>query len=215
MTRRIHIDAEDDPPQVVPIGRGAPALRAAVLCPGPSLSPFEDTDAHDVRIGVNRAAGAVRCEYWVALDVHTAGITTPRGKPVVVNKPNIHRQMCDEFPCVSQLSHLSVEGLRLRRPGSEKINWQRFGLTVAVVLAAELGAARIDCFGVDWCGQSDFDGFRHTRNRRTDSRWQRERRLYQQVVAALAERGVIVRRMTFGQNDGAGQLQLVDPRSRR
>jgi hypothetical protein len=215
MTRRIHIDAEDDRPQLVPVGRSAPALRAAVLCPAPSLSRFEDTDAHDLCIGVNRAAGAMRCDYWVALDVHTAGITTPRGEPVVVNKPNIHRQMCGEFPYVSQLAHLSVEGLRLRRPGSEKINWQRFGLTVAVVLAAELGAARVDCFGVDWCGQSDFDGFRHIRNRRTESRWQRERQLYHQVVAALAERGVLVRRMTGGQDDGAGQLQLTDPRSRQ
>lgn len=110
MTRRIHIDTKDDSPQLVPIARGTPPLRVVVVCPDPSRSRFEDINAHDLRIGVNRVASAVRCDYWVTLDIHTANIRTPRGKTVVVNNPNIHRQMCDEFPHVSRLTDSQDDG---------------------------------------------------------------------------------------------------------
>jgi len=210
-TEQMPIHLEESPPQTAPAARGISARSVAVLCPGPSLSTFEDTDAYDVRIGVNRAAGVVRCDYWVALDVHTAGITVPRGTPVVVNKPNIHKQMCREFQYVTQLPHLSVGSLRLREPRSKTTNWRRFGLTVALVLAAELGAVHIDCFGVDWCGQADFDGFCCVRNRRTESRWERERRLWGQVAAVLAERNVIIRRVSDHRADCEDQLQVSKP----
>jgi hypothetical protein len=196
------------PPQTIPVGYGRSLRRIAVLCPGPSLLTFKELDAYDVRIGVNRAAEAVRCDYWVALDVHTAGITLPQGQPVVVNTPDTHSQMCSEFPYVSRLGHMSLASLRLDCSKREPINWRRFGLTVAMVLGAQLGADRVDCFGVDWHGQADFDGSRHIRNRRSESRWQREQRLWCQVAGAMLELGIHVRRITAAHAGCQSKLQL-------
>jgi hypothetical protein len=170
--------------------------RAAVLCPGPSLPIFADREGYDIRIGVNRAVAAYRCDYWVALDTHTGGMAKPIGSPVIVNRSGIYRQMCRQFPIVVPLRHMDHSGLSYPPSKKRNIGWRRFGATVALVLAAHLEAKGIDCFGVDWRGMEDFDGFTSPKNRRSDNRWAREREVWQQVCDALAAQGVAVRRMS-------------------
>ncbi len=113
---------------------------------------------------------------------------------MVVNKPNIYRQMCRQCDYVRGLEHmaqtlLTTDGLR-----ESKVSWARFGATVSLVLAAHLGARQIDCFGVDWDGEEDFDGFTSEKNRRTDSRWKREIGIWDQLCHILSDHGVTVTR---------------------
>ena len=186
--RRIHTS-------VATWGADERADKVAILCPGPSLGSFADRDGYDCRIGVNRAAGAFLCDYWVALDVHTAGMTEPMGSPVIVNRENIHRRMCREHPYVKRLQHLNYTRLSFRTDDKRKIHWGRFSATVALVLAANLSAKQVDCFGIDWRGEEDFDGFTFIKNRRSDRRWQREQQLWRQVCKTLSSKGAVIRRI--------------------
>jgi hypothetical protein len=47
---------------------GDQAVKAALLCPGPSLVQTFDDDFAGWRVGVNRAALAFKCDWWAALD---------------------------------------------------------------------------------------------------------------------------------------------------
>ena len=166
--------------------------RIAILCPGPSLREFGDREGYDVRIGVNRAVEAYRCDYWVALDRRTFGMTKPLGRPTLVSHDSAYRQMCRQWPEAETFPHLSYQSLD---PLSPRVRWRKFSATTALVLASHLGASSIDCWGADWTGETDFDGYTHRRQNRTLSRWRQEARLWQTVCELLAERGATVRRV--------------------
>jgi len=167
--------------------------RAAILCPGPSLTAFDDRAGHDVRIGVNRAAEAYRCDYWVALDAHTFGMCEPVGRPVLVCRTATYTKMCRRWPAAGEFEHLATNRLPGPRTRS-KLRWRAYSATTALVLAAHLRSGSVDCWGVDWAGRADFDGYTHPRQRRDGRRWDRERKIWTALCDLLAADGVTVAR---------------------
>lgn len=75
-----------------------------------------------------------------------------------------------------------------------------FGLytaTAALVLLARLGATRVSVYGADWTDAPDFDGVAAGENR-TETRWNRERAIWGEVVEWMRGRGCEVERICDG-----------------
>jgi len=178
------------------------AKTIVVLCPGPSLLAFAKADAAPSAperlaavIGVNRVVTAFQCDYWVCLDVHAGDqieVGAILGAPTIVAGPGVpkriarrHRQAAD-WPT---LVHTEIDLPR------DQVAWGRFGATTAVALAASLGAKLIRCFGVNWKGTADFDGFEHIKQRRDEARWDEERALWTALAGLLESRGVRLERV--------------------
>ncbi len=186
---------------------------AAVLAPGPWLAAVtaEELAGYDLVIGVNRAVAVARCDWWVNLDGHLFW-TIVRDEKAFEDVPDVLKPIfiCSRgtwYPINLKpesngfrwMDSRTVEGTIPRRP----VRWAKFSFTTAIVLAAHLGARRIDCYGATWSGVADFDGYTSGKNQRTDSRWERERKVYEELREMLAGRGVAVRRMM---NEPVNQL---------
>jgi len=178
-------------------------MKACVLCPGPSLSrqvgrPLREK--YDIIIGVNRAVEAFECDYWVALDTRTFGMTKVVGRPVLVTNALHYRKMCTESPEAREFRHLDPKTIVPRKlcPG-----WSTKGLLAAVAVAHAKGAEEVDCYGVDWEGTADFDGKTFPGQKRTAKRWQKETRLFSKLAQILAKRGTTVRRIIPPPEDSA------------
>ncbi|GAH27881.1 unnamed protein product, partial [marine sediment metagenome] len=63
-----------------------------------------------------------------------------------------------------------------------------------LVAAFHCKAQEIECWGVDWEGKADFDGFGHSKMKRNDARWASERAQWGRLVQALEKRGIRVTR---------------------
>lgn len=152
---------------------------AAILCPGPSLTRYDGSG--DIRIGVNRAAIAYQCDHWCAIDYHMVKDKWPQVK----GKPQLwtDRQQVQKFG-----------GNYFRTIDTDcPANWGTFSMTVAIVLAAHLGATQIDVWGCDWAGTLDYDGAPEG-SMRTDDRWARERKLYAEIETWLTGKGITITR---------------------
>jgi hypothetical protein len=170
-------------------------MNACVLCPGPSLGRFlgdPSRPQYDLTIGVNRAVEAISCDYWVALDTCTFGLTMVVGKPMLVTGKGHYRQMCRRWPAAEEFEHLDLMGLTTKHLPSR---WRTKSFLTAIVLAYTKGATEIDCYGVDWKGSADFDGRTFPEQKRTEKRWAKESRSFEELKAALRRRGVTVARM--------------------
>jgi hypothetical protein len=169
---------------------------AAVLCPGPSLEEFEPAGEHaayDLTIGVNRAAGRFPCDVWVALDARTFLKTQVLGAPLIVTA-------ADQFTLMGRMdaraaAFRSIAPLTFG-PRIHKAAWHSKGLTVACVAAWAAGARFVDCYGVDWFGEADWDGHTDPKNQRTPDRWAAERRLFEATRQWLESQGTVVRRVS-------------------
>lgn len=162
-------------------------MKAAVLCPGPSLTTtWTEPHQYDLVVGVNRACQHTECAYVVAMDKETVAELAPLGNPTVVTTLQSH-----------ELARSKAKLLNI----ADVKNWFRqsgtfhFSATNAVITAAYLGATDIDVYGADMHGTADFDGIELERFRRSDARWQRERSLFGRIVTLLAQRGVTVTRV--------------------
>ncbi len=170
-------------------------MKACVLCPGPSLSgrigqPIRER--YDLVVGVNRAAEVFECDYWVALDTRTFGMTRVVGRPMIVSSAVHYRRMCAEWPEARTFEHLDTATLASRKlPHS----WSTKGLLTALVVAHSKGANTIDCYGVDWKGVRDFDGQTFPGQKRTTKRWDREARQFAKLKEALLSLNTTVRRI--------------------
>lgn len=175
--------------------QAAGKLRAAVLCPGPSLvRTFEGkTGRYGLVIGVNRAVGRFSCDYWSMLDDHSFAMAQPIGHPTVLCDPTAWQRVKREFPHAAQHDLVTVRDVSSVPLLPTK--WHTWSATAAVALAHHLGARHIDCFGMDWSGIEDFDGTTDARNVRDADRWRRERDCYHGLVDLLAELGTTVARV--------------------
>lgn len=161
----------------------------AILCPGLSLAQFtQQPGEYDVLIGVNRAAGFKPCDYWVMLDYETFARSEPIGWPTIVTRGGIYRALVRAFPDAKK--HPFINAKLYDGPIAQR--WKAFSSTTALMFAAHLGATRIDCFGMDWEGLSDWDGMPHAG--RDPERWEREMKLWEGLVRWLANRNVEVSR---------------------
>ena len=170
-------------------------MKACILCPGPSLAealrrPLREE--YETVVGVNRAAEAFACDDWVALDVRTFGMTAPMGRPTIVTSLPHFRAMCREWPGAREYPHLDPRDVV---PQSLRREWATKGLLTAVAVAWARGADVIDCFGLDWEGEADFDGRTFAGQKRTVERWQREAEQFARLAADLARRGAAVTRV--------------------
>ena len=169
-----------------------PIRHAAVLCPGPSLDSYKTaTGPHDVAIGVNRAVMVYPCQYWVCLDSWTYEFSEPIGLPTIVCRQAIREQIEAKHDGMRMvpLTFLNPDDIDLP---AEPATWPQFGSTVAIALAASLGAKHIDCYGMDLAGRADHDGFIDRRQRRSAGRWRVEKRLLEKFLPWLEGRGVEV-----------------------
>ena len=169
-------------------------MKAAILCPGPSLAGVTQADIGDCElvVAVNRAATYLHADYVTLLDPYTFGWCRDegfKGKPGIVAARDIYEQMCAAFPEAEHHRFLQRKNDWLPVPG---LQWFTKGLTTALVLAYVKGADQIRCYGVDWLGTEDFDGFTNGRQQREPKRWANEISLVRAVCHQLTDRGVRV-----------------------
>jgi len=156
-----------------------------------------ELDYRDV-VGVNRAVLRVPCTWWVCLDAHTADWVFDQGGPVIhpagiAASLAVYREIGSRHPVVGHWGHVEHTALEMPRA---TVSWRKFSASVALVLAAKhLAAASIDCYGVAWDGEMDFDGFKHDRQRRDADRWAEDKHVWRATAGLLVAGGVMVRRM--------------------
>ena len=175
-------------------------MEAAIYCPGPSLDWALAQPRRDSRltIAVNRAAERVVADYWAMLDPVTWEITGRlASSPAVVCAPSCWRELVARQPEAEALGWAFPDA-KLAESLAPLARWRTKSMTVAMVLAATLGAKRIDLWGVDLEGEADFDGRSYGCQRRDPARWTAERSLLNQVARNLADHAVPVRRITPG-----------------
>lgn len=87
-----------------------------------------------------------------------------------------------------------IEHLRSACPTS--IAWQRYTMTVAIVLAETLGADVITLYGCEWQGTRDWDGATNLRNEGRDAhRWRAEEDATRLIAQWMIDDGVSLRRV--------------------
>lgn len=168
-------------------------MNAAVLCPGPSLASFPGRQGFDLVVAVNRAVNVHGADYLVALDDVTFGLCEFRNgsRPTLVSPASIHERTVEAHEAARHLPLLELDRTWMS-DRNRTMRWWSKGLTVALVLAWVKGADAIRCFGVDWAGEADFDGYHAAHQRRDARRWAAERELCAAVVRSLADRNVVV-----------------------
>jgi len=175
----------------VPFAR--PVHAAAVLCPGPSLYELDGTGNPDAVIAVNRAATVFGADFWVTLDAYTADWDEVVGTPALVCTHVVRNKIIEGHPALAAGGHVEVD--RLTLPGGGLAQpFVRWGWGAAVLTAAAVGAVRIDCYGMDWEGEGDFDGFCSSHQNRTPARWGREKKLFGRLRGKLAADGISLQR---------------------
>ena len=171
-------------------------MKAAVLCPGPSLATaYKGRGDYDRVLGVNR--GVWRdpgCDWWVATDDapfvqlpmrwwtmrHTADILRGTGRTLTGGT------------IAEYETEWEAERVPYELGGA---SWGTFTSTAALVRAYLDGAKQIDVYGYDATNAADFDGANLPTNTRDAQRWEHEAAVWGVVTRWLAERGCEVRRI--------------------
>lgn len=172
-------------------------MRIALLSAGESLDRFDESAAYDLRIAVNTAAERFRCDWW------SVGDHQPYLDIAAIDKDQIR-----VFMMRGEIGHLESLGVRLGERAlawdainglCPVVNWHEFSATAALVLAVQLGATAIDCYGCDmrgtkdYAGRSDIGGRPAVRSE--EDRWPRERRIWNDLIEWLESLGIAVKRI--------------------
>lgn len=172
-------------------------MRIALLSAGPSLNRFDESEPYDLRIAVNTAAARHRCDWWSVgdhrpyLDIDALGKDALR---IFMMGPEIgHLESLGVILGDRAMAWSELKGL------CPVVNWDEFSATAAVVLAVQLGATAIDCYGCDMHGTKDYAGRSDIGGRPTvrseDDRWPKERRIWNALMDWLESLGIAVRRI--------------------
>lgn len=166
-------------------------MRAALICPGPSVFQTFDPDHPGVKLAVNRAALWFAADHWAANDLP---LIEQIGRSVL-GQPQL---WCN---------HDTADSLRRKENRWGKLAsafsslhcpvpaWHLYTAPAALVVAAHLGATRIDVFGADWTDAPDADGEMPPSCRRDPSRWEQERAIWFEIVSRLQASDVRVNRV--------------------
>lgn len=171
-------------------------MKAALLCPGPSLATYQPAGA-DLTVGVNRAATRFACDAWVCGDpplIQQVGEQVT-GLPLLITSVDGH-QVYRDFPrdfgkplwrgeCLCWTAAMEF--------CPHEYNWVMFSATAALVYCGFCGATGVDVYGADWSGTADFDGVQAGKNR-SEERWKLERGIWRAIVGWMGERGITVNR---------------------
>lgn len=187
-------------------------MRAAVLCPGPSLhETFGPLVAErgakggfDVLIGVNRACVWYAVDYACIHDhdcLHLRYSPAERAAlferaPTLISDLTEMGKMLERYPQVGGLHRIHKGQIDLPDTGPQgHVGWKAYSEPLAIAAAAWLGARRICTFGNDWSGVLDTDGGQGAApDNRNEARWRRQARIFDGLVGLLAGRGVTVER---------------------
>lgn len=169
---------------------------AAVLCPGESLTLFEGRRSdYGTVVAVNRAAERFPADWWAFMDWQRFLVDTPTGKPKVVTTRIAARTIEREGRGEDMRRH-GVELYEDHRDRYPLESGPTYTVIMAVYWAWRQGANRIDLFGVDMRGDTDWDGKKLEDYRRDDRRWGHEGTLLASLIGELGRRGCVVRRVT-------------------
>jgi hypothetical protein len=177
------------------------AIRAAVLCPGPSLTQFPGRDGYDLVIGVNRAAGYFPCDYWAMLDATPFFHCKPLGNPAILCQTpewvKVQRFIGDMPEPRPRHRHIAPEDVDASIAFELRTVPARFkySLCAAITLAHSLGASAVDVYGADWRGVHDYDGRELAQNCRDARRWELEQQSFEVLATSLQNFGTKVRRI--------------------
>lgn len=174
-------------------------MKAAILNPGPSLvETFADREGYDIRIGVNRAVGAFRCDYWAILDSAEAfEQAKPIGTPAILSIDASWLRllkMTEPGPRAAKHRFIDFNDVSAIVPIAQ-VCQKIYSIYAAIALAYKLGANQIDVYGADWEGEADFDGRTWCNNNRGEDRWKSERNGFESLRTWMLERGVLVTRI--------------------
>lgn len=170
-------------------------MKVAILSAGPSLVQTFDPDAgHDLRIGVNRAAGSFHCDWWSCGDGQTFREHEPIGLPVVFTMDRHDGQLRADCNVGERFARHRVVGWNECRdalagrglPGC----WDNWSITAALALAVWQGAKHVDVYGHDMRGIVDVAG------RRLDKRaenWKRVGKDWLMVSGWAREQGLTLK----------------------
>lgn len=163
----------------------------AILCPGPSAKSFADSDHEGPIITVNRAGLLYPSEIWAASDYPLIRDNQAKvlGNPNLLTKRQTYadiKHRLTRFPRVEIVE--DIVGI------PKELHWQDKTMTCAMMFAVANGASRLDLYGCDWSGELDYDGVKAGEDR-SESRWVKERAVYDGIVDWLNGKGVEVRRV--------------------
>lgn len=169
-------------------------MNIALVSCGPSASAFSASDHEGPIIAVSRKAKEVRADIWacfdlpVVLQIQADVIGSPRMFTIYNTFESLQRRQ-------SKWCNRAMLAESFECPVPQ---WALFTAPACLVLAAAMGATRIECWGVDMSGDGDSTGGA-TGNPdvvRTEARWERERAIWAGVEAWVKGKGVEVRRIS-------------------
>ena len=195
-------------------------MRAAILCPGPSLRYYLRVRPHaDTLIGVNEAVEVAPCQFWSCVDWGSFQQFTPIGDPVRFTA-EINRRRVLYYLGVPEVEHNTPErhrgwltheditgGARATGCPAEGKWWAR-SATAAVVLAEWLGVTEIVMYGADMAGSDSYDGPPGHPVHRGGNRWPEERERLAVIAEWLESRGIAFCRDVNGKRLPAGGQDL-------
>jgi hypothetical protein len=157
----------------------------AILAPGPSVTNFPGRDGFDAIVGINRAVEFTSCDYWFCVDRYGYHHFTPLGQPVTIAWNSI------VVPQVRARPAIDFRRRMCGRWGKDDDIFRMIAgsaLAGIVVVTALFRPSSITTFGQTWSGSEDWDGV--DRDRRPETRWEKERARFNEMQAALERRGV-------------------------
>jgi hypothetical protein len=166
-------------------------MKLAIISNGPSGSEYAKVDGyHDTVIGVNKQVGIYECTWWCFCDFETYRDVKPKGRPLIFTKQpaldNLKLYAADRVADFRRQVVQWHEAVEVPIAG-----WHNFSGVAALGLALHLDAAEVDLFGYDMAGSSDCTGEQGVS--RTEPRWERERGIFEGLVALMRAQGRIVR----------------------
>jgi hypothetical protein len=169
-------------------------VKAAVICFGESSRLFPG-DFCGLTIAVNRAALQFRADVWAAGDEPMLRTVSQHvlGTPIWLTTAGTAALARDHGPAWRGQQVVEFESLN-RIIDSTWLPWTLFTVTAAVVYAASRGATEVECYGMDWKGEQDADGWKEAGNR-SDERWKLEAGLFHRLQDELQKRGCQVTRV--------------------
>ncbi len=172
-------------------------MNAVVLSPGPSLALLKEVPPCDLSCAVNRAALRFKVDCWASLDYPMIRdhLATIAGAPTLLTQQqtrddlNLSPGRLDRFEVVTCQEIAKTIPMEIVDRG-----WWYVSMGAAITYCAWRGAKSITVYGADWAGKEDFDGIEAGCNREP-ARWEKERKLFADLKAYFAERGVTIDRV--------------------
>ena len=171
-------------------------MKIAILSPGPSLKLFPTKNDYDILVGVNRAANYIDCDYLSIYNDFNWEYINTNNKPIILTQTWEYCRMIDNFGLI---------GLDNKRYKIENMVWpdidgvEHLSFTVAIVFAINKSnkGSVIDCYGNDFKGNEDFDGYSTEVNKknRIASNFDKTIIIYNQLVDYAKAKDITLNRI--------------------